>query len=186
MDLRSDTDILAILHDDASAMDALAAVRSLHLPDAWIGAGFVRNRVWDVLHGIRGGKPDADVDVVYFDASDHDEATEKHHEAALHAVLPGLDWSVKNQAHMHVVNGDAPYRSTLDAIAHWPETATCVAVQMDDDGTLRLGAPHGTDDLLGVIVRPGPRYRGGAAGVRARMEKKGWLQRWRNLRIVEC
>ena len=48
-------------------MSQLKAVESLSLPDCWIGAGFVRNTVWDALHShpITGALL-GDVDVVYF------------------------------------------------------------------------------------------------------------------------
>jgi len=39
-----------ILTDDPWRRDVLAAVRSLALPDCWVGAGFIRNAVWDYLH----------------------------------------------------------------------------------------------------------------------------------------
>ena len=35
----------------AEMLRALQAVARLDLPDAWIGAGFIRNAVWDALHG---------------------------------------------------------------------------------------------------------------------------------------
>ena len=31
--------------------DVLLAVRDLGLKDCWVAAGFVRNAVWDLLHG---------------------------------------------------------------------------------------------------------------------------------------
>ena len=44
--------IARIIAEDAIAMEQLRAVRELALPDWCIAAGFVRNRVWDHLHGI--------------------------------------------------------------------------------------------------------------------------------------
>ncbi|WP_404943225.1 nucleotidyltransferase family protein, partial [Pseudomonas sp. DP16D-T1] len=43
--------IQAIISDDPIRRRMLEIVRSLNLPDCWIGAGFVRNAVWDHLHG---------------------------------------------------------------------------------------------------------------------------------------
>ena len=48
-------------------------------------------------------------------------------EAELRALAPGIDWSVKNQARMHLRNGDPPYSGATDAMRHWPETATAIA-----------------------------------------------------------
>jgi hypothetical protein len=50
-DLSSDAGILALVAGDAWMMAALTALAGLELPDAWIGAGFLRGAVWDRLHG---------------------------------------------------------------------------------------------------------------------------------------
>ena len=62
--------LVAIVRGSAWFMRALEAVRALHLKSWCIGAGAVRNLVWDHLHGF--GQPTAlsDVDVAYFDADD--------------------------------------------------------------------------------------------------------------------
>ena len=40
-----------LLLNDPVRMNALYAVQALELSDGWIGAGFVRDAVWDHLHG---------------------------------------------------------------------------------------------------------------------------------------
>jgi hypothetical protein len=49
-------------------MDALVAVRGLGLASWCIGAGAVRNLVWDALHDKVTPSELADIDVAYFDA----------------------------------------------------------------------------------------------------------------------
>src|SRR5712664_2713902 len=44
--------IADIIAQDPVGMEQLRSVRTLDLPDWCIAAGFVRNRVWDHLHGI--------------------------------------------------------------------------------------------------------------------------------------
>ena len=44
-------DIAAFIAAQPAMMDLLRAVEALNLPDGWIGAGFVRNPVWDALRG---------------------------------------------------------------------------------------------------------------------------------------
>lgn len=56
-----------ILSDDPVRMKILYAVRALELNDGWIGAGFVRDAVWDHLHGYGLSPVSGDVDVVWFD-----------------------------------------------------------------------------------------------------------------------
>jgi hypothetical protein len=70
-----------------------------------------------------------DVDVVYFDATDIDTKRDDAIEAELRVAIPKAPWSVKNQARMHLQKGDSPYANTADAMRHWPETCTAVAVR---------------------------------------------------------
>ncbi len=185
-DLSSDTDILALVAGDAWMMAALGAVAGLGLPDAWIGAGFLRGAVWDRLHGYASRTALDDIDVVYFDPENLDPAAEAELERRLGALLPGLPWEVRNQARMHLGNDDPPYRSSADALAHWLETPTAVAVRLNRDGSLELLAPLGTADLLGLVVRPTPHARSHKhrlAAYRERMERKNWPAKWPKMRV---
>lgn len=176
-------DIAALCRDDPGMRAALETVAAHGPPGAWIGAGFLRNAVWDVLHGRR---PDmawlADLDVVFHDAASLDPAVDVAWEARLRAALP-LPWSVTNQARMHGRNGHAPYAGVADAIAHWPETATAIAARMEGDG-IRLLAPHGWDDLLGMVARPTPAFAARPEVMAERMGEKGWLRRWPRLTVA--
>ncbi|MFT3771002.1 MAG: nucleotidyltransferase family protein [Minicystis sp.] len=181
-------DVRDILTRAPLRLACLQAVRDLGLPDAWIGAGFIRNAVWDALTG-RAHDPRAhDVDVVFFDAALTSEpeaiAAERRLEQTLAGVVPGLDWSVTNQARMATRNVDRPYRDTADAIAHWPETATAVAAQVDGAGGIRLLAPHGLDDLLALVVRPTPAFADKPAIWEKRCREKAWQSRWPEVRFL--
>ena len=177
--------VAAIVADDAQAMAQLAALRELRLPDAWIAAGFVRNRVWDRLSGIWPPRPVDDVDVVYFDAADPEGAYETNHETALSHVQPGVPWQVRNQARMHLRKGDAPYRDTAHSMLHWLETATVIGVRLDAADQIEVLAPYGVADLLGLVCRPTEAGRRWAAEYRARVTGKAWQSRWPRLRVVD-
>jgi hypothetical protein len=170
--------VIDIIAADPWAMDILWLVRALRLPDWAIGAGFVRGLVWDRLCGFAQRTPLNDIDVVYFDPSDTSRAGERAAESELAAARILEAWSVRNMARMHLKNGDEPYRDTTDAIGHWLETPTAVAVTMADDGTLRLLAPHGVADLLAGRVRPTPSGRRKPAEYHARVTAKAWPSRW--------
>jgi uncharacterized protein len=160
----------------------LETVRTLHLPDWWIGAGFVRNAVWDHLHGFAPTMPSGDIDVIWFDAERADKSVDESVTTALRARRPELPWSIKNQARMHLRNGDRPYRSSLDAMCHWPETATAIALKLHDDDVVELAAPFGVDDLLALVLRPTPHFR--AHRMNAYVERqcmKNWRARWPRL-----
>lgn len=182
--LRSIADIEAFLKAHADLHALLLQVESLGLPDSWIGAGLIRNAVWDELHGRAAPSSRLDdVDVVFFDPADRSEERETALQGQLAAMVPGIPWQVRNQARMHRRNGDAPYRDTCDAIAHWPETATAIAARTVQ-GRVEVIAPHGIDDLVGLIVRPTPVFAQKMHIYRERLATKVWAARWPRLKVL--
>jgi hypothetical protein len=177
-------EVAAILGASPGHLDALQAAALAGPPGGWIGAGFVRNAIWDALAGRR---PDtaslADIDLVHHDPRQAAEARDLAIEAALRAARPRLPWSVVNQARMHEANGHPPYRDLAEALAHWPETATAVAARLNR-GRIEVLAPHGLDDLMGMVARPSPAHARDPAVARRRVTEKGWAARWPGLRLV--
>ena len=117
------------------------------------------------------------------DADQPSAARDAAIEAALRESAPGLPWSVTNQARMHERNGHAPYADLADAIAHWPETATATTMRLRDDD-VELIAPHGTVDLLHLVLRPTPAFAARLDVIRDRIAAKGWRARWPGLRLA--
>jgi uncharacterized protein len=118
-------------------MRALRAAREVDAPDWLITAGAIRTAVWDQLHGVapaaRPPESLADVDLAFFDPADLSPAGDAAVEAALRAVAPDLPWEAKNQAAVHLWYARRfglavePFTCSADAVATFPETATCVA-----------------------------------------------------------
>lgn len=174
-----------IIADDPLRLEALKAVTALNRHDCWIAAGFVRDAVWDALHGLGVHPPVGDVDVVWFDAGRVDAAFDYEVEAELRRHMPALDWSVKNQARMHRRNEDAPYISVADAMTHWPETATAVGVRLRIDGSIEVNAPFGLDDLFDLKLNPAPDFAGAKRAIfDARVTAKDWLRRYPRLSLT--
>lgn len=164
-------------------MQVLEQVRALQLPDCWVAAGFVRNAVWDHLHGYSHSPIATDVDVIWFDRARCEPAVDRQLEALLHDRSPDIDWSVKNQARMHRRNADVPYASATEAMRFWAETATAVAVRLDKDGHCEVAAPFGLEDLFALVLRPTPRFTQGKLGIyNERLRAKAWHARWPLLR----
>ena len=83
-------------------MSALTAVRELNL-DSWcIGAGAIRNLVWDALHEYAQPSVLSDVDVAYFDASNLSSERDAELQLHLKDKLPHVPWEVTNQASVHL------------------------------------------------------------------------------------
>ena len=182
-----EADILKLIYKNEWMMGVLKAAQELELPDWMIGAGFVRNKVWDYLHGFRNAKvPTNDIDLIYFDPHDPKETTEKKYDDTLKKQI-NINWSCKNQARMHIINGDRPYKNSLDALSHWVETATAIAVKLEQDDSLTLFAPHGLDDLFNLILRPTPAFtnKDKIHIFRKRIAQKEWLKKYPKLKVVE-
>jgi len=176
--------IANIIAQDPVGMKQLRAVRSLGLPDWCIAAGFVRNRVWDHLHGIEPPTPLADIDVLYYDASDLSKVPEQAYEARLNALSPA-PWQVRNQARMHVWKNLPQHRSTAAAMTCWLETVTAVGIRLETDDSLTVVAPLGTDDLLGLKCRPTAFGRTDLPAYEARIASKHWRELWPKVRFVD-
>lgn len=179
------TDLERLIQNDRWMMRVLQAAEEIGLPDWWIGAGFLRNAVWDHLSG-RPPLHDADVDLVYFDRNNRTPECDWEFDDIVRKRFPFAMWEVRNQARMHVVDGSDPYSSTAEGISHWVETATCVAVRLSQ-GRLSFLFCYGTQDLFNMVARPIPALRS-AAGQKlfeSRIQKKKWTERWPSLKIVQ-
>jgi len=179
--------LILLIRSDQRMMTCLAAVRALDLPACWITAGFVRNHVWDHLHGHAAPTPLNDIDVIYFDPDHLDTDIEKHSETALSAHMPGLPWEVRNQVRMAEKNGDPPYSSINDALEHWCETPTAIGVRLDWGDRVLITAPLGLTDLFEMIARPTPFAMANPqklARYRERMIKKNWPRLWPKVKVL--
>lgn len=170
-------------------LPALAAARDLNLPSWCIGAGAVRNLVWDALHGHRTPTALSDIDVAYFDSCDVSAMRDDALADQLTRVHPDTRWEVTNQAGVHTWfestfgHAVAPLRSLEEAVASWPEYATSVGVTLRHDGAIDIIAPHGLDDLFAMIVRRNP-VRVSVATYRERVEQKRYAERWPGVTVI--
>jgi hypothetical protein len=97
----TEQDIIDLIAGDEWMMDVLKTARSLGLPDWMIGAGFVRNKVWDYLHGYATKtKTASDIDLIYFDTANVDEDKDRLLSEELKRKT-GMEWEVVNQAYTH-------------------------------------------------------------------------------------
>ena len=176
--------IADIIAQDPVGMKQLRAVRALDLPDGCVAAGFVRNRVWDHLHGISPPRPPADIDVLFFDPADVSKEREAAYEARLTQLAPGLPWQILNQARMHVWKGLPPHKSTADAMTFWLETVTAVGVRLEADDSLSVIAPLGVEDLVGLMCRPTAFGRTRRDEYEARIASKRWRELWPKVRFL--
>ena len=184
----TEQDILNLINENKWMMDILCTAEKLDLPDWVIGAGFVRNKVWDYLHGYQKEKVDTnDIDLIYFDPNGNDEKDDEKLSEEL-KTKTGLNWEVVNEIYVHkgYTIKPPPYTSSEDAVSKWPETATCIGVKTEN-GKLKLIAPHGIGDLVNLIIRPNVAFidKTNAENIVVeRMKKKKWLEKWPKLKMA--
>ncbi|MFC5528303.1 nucleotidyltransferase family protein [Cohnella yongneupensis] len=174
----------SILSTHKSLIRDLNLVKSLNMPNWCISAGYVRNFVWDYLHHYKDATPLNDVDVVYYDSSQQRAEADKEYEALLKRSYPDYNWSVKNQARMHVRKKESSYSSVEDAMERWPETVTAIGVSLDQNDHVTLVAPHGLNDLFELVIRRSPYFADYDYFIK-RVLNKNWLNTWPKLRLIE-
>ncbi|WP_020407830.1 nucleotidyltransferase family protein [Hahella ganghwensis] len=160
-------------------MEALRIAESLKLNDWSIGAGFVRNLVWDKLHDYPEFTPVNDIDLIYFDETNITKEQDLSIEERL-KLISDLPWSVKNQARMHIRNHDLPYCSTEDAMSHWVELETAIGAKLSSYGEIELIAPFGVERLFANTITLNSK-RMKPKEFKQRVAGKRWLEIWPKL-----
>ncbi len=174
--------IIQLIEKDGLRLEALECARKLSLPQCYLAAGFVRNLVWDHLHHKPVSTPLNDVDVIYFDADELNQDKFREYELVLNELMPQLNWQVRNQAFMHIRNGDKPYKSSLDAMSYWPEKETAVAIRKLESGILQCVTVFGFESLFNLQVTYNPKRQRDI--FEHRVKSKGWLELWPHLSIA--
>jgi len=185
MKLKTKQDILNLIKKDKWMMNMLKIVKDLNLPDWWIGAGFVRNKVFDYLHEYKKRTKLNDTDIIYFDSKDLSEKTEENLQRKLKKKYSKVKWSVTNQARMWYWKNESgkPYKCAEDGLARFNETATCIGVKLDEN-KLVFTAPQGIRDLINLTIKLNPLSINHKEVYIKRLKTKKWKEKWPKLKIV--
>jgi hypothetical protein len=160
----------------------------LALPDAWLVAGCLAQTVWNVLtnravdHGI------SDYDAFYFDP----DTSWKAEDAVIRKLQAGLGHlgvkvEIRNQARVHLWYPDKhgvpypPLMRATDGIDRFLTQNTQVGVRRADDG-YEVYAPHGFDDIAGLIARPNRNPNFSVASYAAKAER--WKTLWPEITVI--
>jgi uncharacterized protein len=180
--------LISLAAESAATMQALRAARSLRLSSWCIGAGAVRNLVWDHLHGFDVATKPEDMDLVFYEPTDLSQDLERFLERRLDLAAPEFKWEVVNQAAVHKwlsPQANEPFQSLGEGVASWPEVATCVGISLTSSEQIEVVSPHGLTDLFGMVVRWNP-TRVSKEVYRERVAKKRFSERWPQVKVLAC
>lgn len=182
-------ELIQIIRATPWFMKILETVRACDPPDWLVGAGVMRNLVWDHLHHYQTPTPVPDVDVIFFDPENLSSARDQAVQDQLTALLPDITWEATNQAAVHLWYEDVfgfpvpPFLSSAEAVGTWPETATSVAARLLPNDEIQIVAPCGLADLFALILRRNPR-RVTREIFSRRLKEKRILQKWPQVQVI--
>ncbi len=170
-------------------MSILETVRRCNPPDWLVGAGVIRNLVWDHLHQYQTPTPLADIDVIFFDPQDVRPERDRMVQQQLARRLPHVAWEATNQAAVHlwyeeVFGFSVPaLHSSEQAVGTWPETATSVAVRLLATDEIYIAAPCGLSDLFNMVLRRNP-CRVTREQFAQRLHSKQIVRKWPRVQVI--
>jgi hypothetical protein len=179
---------LGIVLADPTVRAVLDRAPVLGLQDWWLTAGVLFQTVWNQVTGRPAGAGIRDADLFYFDGDTSWEAEDAVIRAGadLFADLP-VPVEIRNEARVHLwyaehfdAPGPAAFRSCTEAIDCFAAVCCSYGLTLDADGSPRVYAPYGYDDLFALVVRPNrrqaPRHVYEAKTAR-------WRQHWPELTV---
>jgi hypothetical protein len=183
-----ETGFLALALKNPVNVAILDELHRLALPDAWLVAGCLAQTVWNALTDRRIDHGISDYDAFYFAPDTSWEAEDavirKLHEQLGHL---GAKIEIRNQARVHLWypgKHGLPYPPLMratDGIDRFLTQNTQIGVRRAGDGH-EVYAPHGFDDIAGLIVRPNRAPNFSAANYAEKAAR--WQALWPELTVI--
>lgn len=156
-------------------------------PQAFIAAGIIRNTVWADLHNQSYDLEGSEVDVIFYDPFNEKKAN--HLQQKMVKIFPHMQWDITNQALVHTWyttetdENIKPLTSIEHALSLWPETATSIAVRLNNINELEYVAPFGLSDLFELKLRWNKKLVSHNVFL-DRLKTKDFLGKWPKLRLI--
>jgi uncharacterized protein len=151
-----------IVRSQPVLMSVLEGLRDLALADGWLVSGAIYNTVWNVLTRRPALTGIKDIDLIYFEGGDLSYEAEDVVIKAAERRFAGLPLpvEVRNQARVHVWFPQrfgivvTPLTHATESLTRYASRTHAVAARLEADGTMRIEAPFGLDDIFGFRVTP--------------------------------
>ncbi len=175
------------LEKDKLLMSILKHPKTLEL-NAWLGAGCINQRIWNILTNREITFGIKDYDLVYFDSNDITEESQQNIQEYFNNEFPNIEIECVNEARVHLWYKDffesdtdiKPYTSVENAVKTWPSTASAIAVQWKGND-LKIFAPYGLSDLLNLTVKPN--LESYVTETYFEKKVKKWIAKWPELKV---
>jgi len=189
MDVKTQMEILEkIILSNKLLYNVFIKAKDLKLINYYIGAGCIAQTVWNYQMGFEPLNGISDIDLVYYD--DKDLSLESENDK-IEYIKNTIDTSpikldIKNQARVHLWYNEhfgydiKPYISVENAINTWPTTSTSIGIRIEAQN-LKIYAPFGLNDLLGMIVRAN---KAQITEEIYNQKVNKWIKKWPTLKII--
>lgn len=157
----NEAELLNILLSSPLIRQIFELLKEEPLCEYYIGAGCIAQTVWNHRFGKAFDYGIKDIDFVYYDERDLSLEAEEQVIQNIRTLLEptGKEIDCKNQARVHLWYESKfglkleQYTSLEAAIATWPTTASAIGIR-PVEGSYKICAPYGLDDLLAGVIRP--------------------------------
>jgi hypothetical protein len=171
-------DTLEILKNSSRVNSVINTIKLIDREFLFLTGGALRNVIWNSLHYYSEYYEIEDCDLIFFNESNITKQYEEFLKKELNYLNPTINWSVKNQARMHIKNNHLIYKDIPDALRKFPETCSALAI----DKNWNIVVPYGLNDLLNLSVKPTKFCIDNELDVFFnRVAKKKWLTKWPGL-----
>jgi len=149
----------------------------------WLSAGVIRKLAWNNIY-----KKDHDIfftplNLIYFDKSD---ITDQRVKCFKKIDFGQKKFEIKNMAFEWKKRGNEPCQTLEDALKYWPDTATSVAIRLNNKKNIDVLAPFGLKDLFQGVIRPTPYFKENKIEeYRFRIHEKKWWENWPRVKILD-
>ncbi len=174
--------IIAELYERLSSTD---------LPQWVITGGCVFQTLWNLKTGRDHNYGIKDYDIFYFDPDDLSEGAENRCIDEIDQLTSDLAIRIdmRNQARVHLWYEERfgmrypQLASSFEGIDRFLSCSACLGIYPDANGSTKLYAPYGAEDILNFVVRPNPLT---PLAERYREKTERWRALWPEIEIIHA
>jgi hypothetical protein len=169
---------LKIVSESNRLNKIIAILHQIDNENLFLTGGSLRNIIWNKLHNFKENFQLEDCDIIFYNNLNTSKQYEIELNNMLKNVCSDINWSVKNQARMHIKNKHTQYNGIFDALSLFPDTSSAIAI----DKNYNIVAPFDFIDILNLTLKPTDYCKKNEFQIfENRITSKKWLTYWDKL-----